>query len=239
MDQQSLKTSRKTFKQRRDSPEKEESHLDIKENILSKDHRKYGTEKDNDKPNVEPLSIPRFDDNNLPRERRHEYNELSKLLSKINALQEQSFRMATKEIVHTSETQSKELYGTIAELKRELESEKKNNDQLRQELAESKHYVQEVDEEKLLVKELFGLEVLSSKVVEEGIRYTCRNTGRRGQLEYQLLLDDSNFTFTPCLHPQRDAELMDYLPEYLTEEIIFTKEQGKLFSARIMKALQD
>ncbi|WBW73473.1 microtubule-site clamp monopolin complex subunit Csm1/Pcs1 [Schizosaccharomyces osmophilus] len=239
MQQRSLKASSKTFKQRRNSPEKEDSHQDMKENIISKDLTRRDYEKDFNKPNVEPFSLPHIDENNLPKERRHEYNELSKILSKINTLQEQSFRMATEEIVQTSETQSKELYGTIAELKKELENERRNNERLHQELAENKHYFQQVDEEKLLVKELFGLDVISSKVVEEGIRYTCRNTGRRGQLEYQLLLDNSNFTFTPCLHPQRDAELMDYLPEYLTEEIIFTKEQGKLFSARIMKALQD
>ncbi|EPY50174.1 chromosome segregation protein Pcs1 [Schizosaccharomyces cryophilus OY26] len=239
LQQRSLKAGRKTFKQRRDSHEQVDSLQEIKENAASKRLSRSDGEKNDNESRIEPLSIPRIDESNLPKERRHEYNELSKLLSKINALQEKSFRLATEEIVQTSETQTKELHDTIDELKKELESERRNNEDLRQELAESKQYNQQVHEEKLLVKELFGLEVLSSRAVEEGIRYTCRNTGRRGQLEYQLLLDNFNFTFTPCLNPQHDGELMDYLPEYLTEEIIFTKEQGKLFSARIMKALQD
>lgn len=49
--------------------------------------------------------------------------------------------------------------------------------------------------------------------------------------------DDIEFLFTPLLDEQRDRDLIELLPDYLTEEITFARENAEKFYARVVEAL--
>lgn len=51
--------------------------------------------------------------------------------------------------------------------------------------------------------------------------------------------EDHQFTYRPQLDPSRDRELMELLPEYLTEEITFPRPHAAKFYARVTKALTE
>ena len=51
--------------------------------------------------------------------------------------------------------------------------------------------------------------------------------------------DDAHFLYLPQLNPNRDAALMDMLPDYLVEEITFPRQHAAKFYARVMKALTE
>jgi len=52
-------------------------------------------------------------------------------------------------------------------------------------------------------------------------------------LHYKLTMEDKDendphgqLAYTPLLDPDRDEKLLKVLPDYLTDEILFTREQG-------------
>lgn len=49
--------------------------------------------------------------------------------------------------------------------------------------------------------------------------------------------DDVEFTYTPKLDDSRDRDLIELLPEYLTEELAFSRMNAAPFYARIMDTL--
>ena len=46
--------------------------------------------------------------------------------------------------------------------------------------------------------------------------------------------DEDEFTFTPFLEPDRDKKVLDLLPEYLTEEITFSRQNAVRFYLKIL-----
>jgi hypothetical protein len=51
--------------------------------------------------------------------------------------------------------------------------------------------------------------------------------------------DDAQCSYVPQLDPSRDRGLMEYLPDYLVEEITFPRPQAAKFYARVVKALTE
>jgi hypothetical protein len=52
-------------------------------------------------------------------------------------------------------------------------------------------------------------------------------------LHYKLAMEDKDandphgqIVYTPLLDPQRDEKILNVLPDYLTDEIMFAREQG-------------
>ncbi|CAK7269258.1 hypothetical protein SEPCBS57363_003511 [Sporothrix epigloea] len=101
-----------------------------------------------------------------------------------------------------------------------------------------------------LYGDLTGLLVRSA--LRQGGRemYDCIQTGRNGSLHFKLCIGeedaaDSNdsesaqFVYTPQLDPRRDAALMEMLPDYLAEEISFSRLQAPKFYKRVTQALAE
>ncbi|OAA68520.1 chromosome segregation protein [Niveomyces insectorum RCEF 264] len=104
-----------------------------------------------------------------------------------------------------------------------------------------------------LYGDLTGLLVRSAK--RDGSRelYDCIQTGRHGSLHFKLCIDndeggggsgadgedDAQFVYTPQLDANRDAALIDRLPDYLVEEISFPRVQAAKFYKRVMQALAE
>ncbi|ODQ51557.1 hypothetical protein SAICODRAFT_8853 [Saitoella complicata NRRL Y-17804] len=69
-------------------------------------------------------------------------------------------------------------------------------------------------------------------------------TGRNGTLHYKLALDhianpsNAQFTYTPLLDAERDKKLVEVLPEYLTDTIMFAREQASMFFWRLTNFMQ-
>jgi hypothetical protein len=49
--------------------------------------------------------------------------------------------------------------------------------------------------------------------------------------------DDAEFIYQPLLNDQRDKELLDLLPEYLTEEICFPRGQAAKFYCKVVDSM--
>lgn len=56
-----------------------------------------------------------------------------------------------------------------------------------------------------------------------------------GQNSYE----DIQFTYRPQLDEDRDGDLMEVLPDYLVEEITFTRPQASKFYSRVIKSLTE
>ncbi|KAF2125225.1 hypothetical protein P153DRAFT_426193 [Dothidotthia symphoricarpi CBS 119687] len=76
--------------------------------------------------------------------------------------------------------------------------------------------------------------------------YDCLQTGRNGTLHFHLSVapqdssssyEDTEFVYQPLLDEQRDRELLDLLPDYLTEEICFPRGQAAKFYAKVVDCM--
>lgn len=95
-----------------------------------------------------------------------------------------------------------------------------------------------------LYSDLTGLLIRDVKTDSKKTIFDCLQTGRNGTLHFKLsLFSDSSqsrerFSYTPLFNQERDAPLLNCLPDYLTDEIIFEKDQAAMFSWRLSSALQ-
>ncbi|CRK26273.1 hypothetical protein BN1708_014448 [Verticillium longisporum] len=78
--------------------------------------------------------------------------------------------------------------------------------------------------------------------------FDCLQTGRNGTLHFKLCVqnevasesyEEAQFTYMPQLDESRDRELIDLLPEFLTDEITFPRPQAAKFYARVSKSLME
>lgn len=96
-----------------------------------------------------------------------------------------------------------------------------------------------------LYSDLTNLVVLGMKRNEEEEDvYDCLQTGRNGTLHFHLTVaagsesyEDTEFIYQPLLNEQRDRELLDLLPDYLTEEICFPRGQAAKFYCKVVDSM--
>ncbi|PSR78022.1 chromosome segregation protein Csm1/Pcs1-domain-containing protein [Coniella lustricola] len=99
-----------------------------------------------------------------------------------------------------------------------------------------------------LYSDLTGLVVASIKRDGPEDVYDCVQTGRNGTLHFKLAIpneatdeepEGSEFMYKPQLDERRDRELIDLLPDYLTDEITFQRPQAAKFYVRVLKSLTE
>lgn len=120
-----------------------------------------------------------------------------------------------------------------------------------------------------LYADLTGLIVRDVRRVDNEDVFDCIQTGRNGSesrsffywrtriqydvnhliaLHFKLALEDLEaadsyedvqFAYRPQLDESRDGDLIDVLPDYLTEEITFPRHQASKFYARVIKSLME
>ncbi|KAF7122433.1 hypothetical protein CNMCM5793_000458 [Aspergillus hiratsukae] len=121
----------------------------------------------------------------------------------------------------------------------------KNNRQNRAadaEAAQAAHLTQLKEE---LYSDLTGLVILDVKKRESDHLYDCLQTGVNGTLHFKLAVptitstnfETAEFQYVPLLDESRDRELVEILPEYLTVDITFVRQQASKFYARVIDAL--
>ncbi|KAI0109467.1 chromosome segregation protein Csm1/Pcs1-domain-containing protein [Nemania sp. FL0031] len=99
-----------------------------------------------------------------------------------------------------------------------------------------------------LYGDLTGLLVCGVKRENDEEVFDCVQTGRNGTLHFKLAIgidgssdkfEDAQFMYMPQLDAARDEELIDTLPDYLTEEITFPRLHAAKFYSRVVKALTE
>ncbi|KAG5662324.1 hypothetical protein KAF25_004742 [Fusarium avenaceum] len=112
--------------------------------------------------------------------------------------------------------------------------------------AEAAHASQAIAQAKEdLYADLTDLIIRGVKQEEVENTFDCIQTGRNGTLHFKLAvendssLDDLHFTYQPQLDAGRDQEMIEMLPEYLTDEIIFPRSQAPKFYSRVNKSLTE
>ncbi|CAI7658595.1 unnamed protein product [Penicillium glandicola] len=95
-----------------------------------------------------------------------------------------------------------------------------------------------------LYSDLTGLIVRDVKNRESDYLYDCIQTGVNGTLHFHLVVpkastdyDKTEFQYLPHLDPNRDRELVNLLPDFLTVDITFVRGQAAKFYTRVIDAL--
>lgn len=92
-----------------------------------------------------------------------------------------------------------------------------------------------------IYQDLTGLVISSIHKEQDETILNCLQTGRNGTFHYKLAWPKSaheQITFTPLLDEDRDGKLLDVLPDYLSEQIMFAQDQASLFAYRLWTAIQ-
>ncbi|KAL9613622.1 MAG: hypothetical protein Q9167_001850 [Letrouitia subvulpina] len=96
-----------------------------------------------------------------------------------------------------------------------------------------------------LYSDLTGLLFRGVERGTEADVYDCIQTGRNGTLHFKLAItnsaegsyDDAEYQYEPRLDKDRDKDLMEVLPDYLGEEIMFSRSHAAMFYSRVVEAL--
>ncbi|KAL9584683.1 MAG: hypothetical protein Q9212_001966 [Teloschistes hypoglaucus] len=96
-----------------------------------------------------------------------------------------------------------------------------------------------------LYRDLTGLLVLGVDKGSEVDIFDCIQTGRNGTLHFKLGIststegsyEETDFQYTPRLDQDRDRDLLELLPDYLSEEISFSRLNAGMFYGRVVETL--
>ncbi|KAL8775281.1 MAG: hypothetical protein Q9209_000288 [Squamulea sp. 1 TL-2023] len=96
-----------------------------------------------------------------------------------------------------------------------------------------------------LYRDLTGLLVLGVEKGDDADIYDCIQTGRNGTLHFKLGIatntddnyEETEFQYTPRLDNDRDRDLLEILPDYLSEEITFSRHNAAKFYGRVVETL--
>ncbi|KAL5614442.1 hypothetical protein BROUX41_004547 [Berkeleyomyces rouxiae] len=116
-------------------------------------------------------------------------------------------------------------------------------------MAASNEMVQAAQMKEDLYGDLTGLIIRGIKRDDTEEVFDCLQTGRSGTLHFKLAIEqedgsngeyeEAQFTYRPQLDENRDSELIELLPEYLTEEITFPRPHAAKFYTRVSRALME
>ncbi|TFA97425.1 Monopolin complex subunit pcs1 [Trichoderma ghanense] len=154
---------------------------------------------------------------------------------------------AANQSLAQSRSETKNLYTKLAATRNSETSSKgpATSNRAAQNEKESKQAAQVKED---LYADLTGLIVRDVRRIDKEDVFDCIQTGRNGTLHFKLALEDMDaaesyeelqFTYRPQLDEDRDSDLIEVLPDYLTEEITFPRHQASKFYARVIKSLME
>ncbi|KIV90033.1 hypothetical protein PV10_07379 [Exophiala mesophila] len=113
--------------------------------------------------------------------------------------------------------------------------------------AEAAHAAQMAQLKEDLYSDLTGLIIRGVQRTKDGDSYDCLQTGRNGTLHFKLYMDhedakstsfeETEFLYTPMLDANRDREMIELMPSYLTEDITFARQNAAKFYGRVVDTL--
>lgn len=187
--------------------------------------------------------------------------QLDKSETEMDALRTQLTEV--NQSLSQTKSETKTLYTKLA-ASRHVEPNGKGSAAGNRAAAGENKQIAQVKEE--LYADLTGLIVRDVRRIDKEDVFDCIQTGRNGSksrpsgaeerpktnwpiaLHFKLALEDMDaadsyedvqFTYRPQLDPSRDSDLIEVLPDYLTEEITFPRNQASKFYTRVIKSLMD
>ncbi|OJD11020.1 hypothetical protein AJ78_08125 [Emergomyces pasteurianus Ep9510] len=112
--------------------------------------------------------------------------------------------------------------------------------------AEAAHAAQIAQLKEDLYSDLTGLIIRDARKRESDHLYDCIQTGMNGTLHFKLAVahdlentsfEAAEFHYFPLLDPNRDRDLVDILPEYLSIDITFPRQHASVFYSRVVDTL--
>ncbi|OJD22798.1 hypothetical protein ACJ73_05853 [Blastomyces percursus] len=112
--------------------------------------------------------------------------------------------------------------------------------------AEAAHAAQIAQLKEDLYSDLTGLIIRDAKKRDSDHLYDCIQTGMNGTLHFKLAVahdlentsfEAAEFHYFPLLDPNRDRDLVDILPEYLSIDITFPRQHASVFYSRVVDTL--
>ncbi|KIW19475.1 hypothetical protein PV08_00047 [Exophiala spinifera] len=98
-----------------------------------------------------------------------------------------------------------------------------------------------------LYSDLTGLIVRSVKKADSGDTFDCIQTGQNGTLHFKLFVpqegprgahfEEPDILYTPLLDGNRDRDMIEIMPSYLTEVITFSRQNAAKFYGRVVDTL--
>ncbi|KAL6246613.1 hypothetical protein RBB50_006851 [Rhinocladiella similis] len=112
------------------------------------------------------------------------------------------------------------------------------------EAAQAAQYAQMKED---LYSDLTGLIVRSVKKADSGDTFDCIQTGQNGTLHFKLFVpqegvrganfEEPDILYTPLLDSNRDRDMIELMPSYLTEVITFSRQNAAKFYGRVVDTL--
>ncbi|KAH5010844.1 hypothetical protein HBI74_197280 [Parastagonospora nodorum] len=188
-------------------------------------------------------------------------SDLPSMKKEIASLSKENTRLASEnkklsDSVTAAQNESKTLSNKLAAARSSQQPESKNvpgsavkprsNGVVLPGTAEAAKEAQLAKQKVDLYSDLTNLIILGMKRNEdEEDVYDCLQTGRNGTLHFHLTVaasadsvyEDTEFVYQPLLNDQRDRELLDLLPDYLTEEICFPRGQAAKFYCKVVDSM--
>ncbi|KAJ9637032.1 hypothetical protein H2204_004956 [Knufia peltigerae] len=112
------------------------------------------------------------------------------------------------------------------------------------EAAQAAQYAQMKED---LYSDLTGLIIRSVKKADSGDTFDCIQTGQNGTLHFKLFVpqegvrganfEEPDILYTPLLDGNRDRDMIEIMPSYLTEVITFSRQNAAKFYGRVVDTL--
>ncbi|CAG8530933.1 6632_t:CDS:1 [Diversispora eburnea] len=174
----------------------------------------------------------------LEQDLKKEKEETRKL---IDQLEQSKHELQQLQLIENSKNIG-ELKQKIKRLEHEFSQERENSKKLKKELdkipiTDTKQM--EILAQLNLYQDLSNLLIQNVKFISQNEQsFTCILSGRNGSLVFKLTFNGDEYLYEPSINPDRDAELLNILPDYLREEISFEKDNLDLFFWRALNFLQ-
>ncbi|CAG8461861.1 6451_t:CDS:2 [Acaulospora morrowiae] len=183
----------------------------------------------------------------LQKEREKSVLEMTQLRGQVKALEAQ-LKQGTLLNENSKNTDGQEIANfkkQIRKLELELNQERENSKKLKARSGKISNGQLDIKQMEMqaqinLYQEMSNLLIQNVKLVSQNeSSFTCIHSGRNGSLVFKLSIKDDDYIYEPSIDPERDACLINILPDYLSEEIIFKKEKLDLFFWRLLHFLHD
>jgi hypothetical protein len=188
-------------------------------------------------------------------------SQLSISEAEVDALRTQL--LEANQSLSQTKSETKTLYSKLAASRHTEPSSKGSATGNRTALGDNKQVAQVKEE---LYADLTGLLVRDVRRIDKEDVFDCLQTGRNGSkqrphinrrrfdanrpiaLHFKLALEDMEaadsyedvqFAYRPQLDASRDGDLIEVLPDYLTEEITFPRHQASKFYDKVIKSLSE
>ncbi|QIX00707.1 hypothetical protein AMS68_006224 [Peltaster fructicola] len=161
---------------------------------------------------------------------------------------------AARQSLQAVENERKSLEAKLVAARQQLTSDSEPKSSSRSIGVKSTEAQREAKMKESLYTDLTGLIIRGVKQKDGEDEYDCIQTGRNGTLHFHLSVmnenastsnpktpglsyEDAEFSYEPFLDESRDKDLLEILPDYLSEDICFTRNHAVKFYSKVVESM--